>query len=118
MDWNHNGKQDPADDIIDMKLSESDTEPAGSSSGRPHVSRIHFGVWLPVIYLGLLLPGDIPINGFTMTIGLICAGLLSAGVVVAVAFHEVDNTPHRKTRTEGDNKRLENRNCLIDKCHT
>ena len=43
---------------------------------------------------------------------------ISAGVVVAVAFHEVDNSPHRKTRTEGDNKRLENRNCLIDKCHT
>lgn len=81
MDWNHNGKQDPADDIIDMKLSESDTEPAGSSSGRPHVSRIHFGVWLPVIYLGLLLPGDIPINGFTMTIGLICAGLLYLCVI-------------------------------------
>ena len=43
---------------------------------------------------------------------------ISAGVVVAVAFHEVDNTPHRKTCAEGDNKRLENRNCLIDKCHT
>mgnify|MGYP003106816293 CR=1 FL=1 len=26
---------------------------------------------------------------------------LSAGVVVAVAFHEVDNTPHRKTCAEG-----------------
>ena len=47
MDWNHNGKQDPADDIIDMKLSESDTEPAGSSSGRPHSTRLRFDIWLP-----------------------------------------------------------------------
>ncbi|MDY4961920.1 MAG: hypothetical protein SO080_04495 [Oscillospiraceae bacterium] len=59
-----------------MKLSESDTEPAGSSSGRPNSTCLRFDIWLPVIYLGLLLPGDIPINGFTMTIGLICAGLL------------------------------------------
>ena len=66
MDWNHNGKQDPADDIIDMKLSESDTEPAGSSSGRPHVSRIHFGVWLPVIYLG-------PVSYTHLTLPTICS---------------------------------------------
>lgn len=60
MDWNHNGKQDPADDIIDMKLSESDTEPAGSSSGRPNSTCLRFDIWLPVIYLGLLLPGGHP----------------------------------------------------------
>lgn len=77
MDWNRNGKQDPADDIIDMKLSESDTEPAGSSSSRPHSTRLRFDIWLPLIYLGLLLPGDIPVNGFTMVIGLICAAALA-----------------------------------------
>lgn len=42
---------------------------------------------------------------------------IGAGVVVAVAFHEVDNTPHRETSAEGDNERLENRNCLIDESH-
>lgn len=76
MDWNHNGKQDPADDIIDMKLSEADKEPGEPSSARPRTTRLRFDIWLPLIYLGLLLPGGSPINGFTMTIGLICAGLL------------------------------------------
>lgn len=43
---------------------------------------------------------------------------IGTGVIVAVALHEIDHSPHRKTRTERDNKRLENRDCLIDKCHT
>ena len=42
---------------------------------------------------------------------------IGAGVVVAVAFHEVDNTPHRETCAEGDNERLKNRDSLIDKSH-
>ena len=42
---------------------------------------------------------------------------IGAGVVVAVAFHEVDNTPHRETGTEGDNERLKNRDSLIDESH-
>ena len=42
---------------------------------------------------------------------------IGAGVVVAVAFHEVDNTPHCETGTEGDNERLKNRDSLIDKSH-
>ena len=37
---------------------------------------------------------------------------LRAGVIVAVAFHEVDNTPHRETGTESDNEGLQNTNCL------
>ena len=42
---------------------------------------------------------------------------LGAGVVVAVAFHEVDNTPHCETGTEGDNERLKNCDSLIDESH-
>ena len=42
---------------------------------------------------------------------------ISAGVVVAVAFHEVDNTPHCETCAEGDNERLKNRDSLIDESH-
>ena len=42
---------------------------------------------------------------------------IGAGVVVAVAFHEVDNTPHCETGTEGDNERLKNRDSLIDESH-
>lgn len=76
MDWNRNGKQDPADDLIDMQLSDSSRKPAEPPSPRPHTTRLRFDIWLPVIYLGLLLPGDIPINSFTMAIGLICAAAL------------------------------------------
>ena len=50
-----------------------------------------------------------------------CASLphmsISRRIVVAVAFHEVDNTPHRETGTEGDNERLKNRDSLIDESH-
>ena len=42
---------------------------------------------------------------------------ICAGVVVAVAFHEVDNTPHCETCAEGDNERLKNRDSLIDESH-
>ena len=42
---------------------------------------------------------------------------IRARVIVAVAFHEVDNTPHRKTRAEGDDERLKNRDSLIDESH-
>lgn len=77
MDWNRNGKRDPADDIIDRKLSEAGKKPAEPPSARPCAAHIRFDIWLPLIYLGLLLPGDIPINSFTMVIGLICAAALA-----------------------------------------
>lgn len=35
MDWNRNGKRDPADDIIDWKLSEAGKKPAEPPSARP-----------------------------------------------------------------------------------
>jgi hypothetical protein len=77
MDWNRNGKRDPADDIIDRKLSEAGKEPEEPPSARPRAAHIRSDIWLPLIYLGLLLPGDIPINSFTMVIGLICATALA-----------------------------------------
>ena len=77
MDCNHNGKRDPADDIIDRKLSEAGKKPAEPPSARSRAAHIRFDIWLPLIYLGLLLPGDIPINSFTMVIGLICAAALA-----------------------------------------
>ena len=60
----------------------------------------------------------VPISTTTASHELLDALRLGAGVIVAVALHEIDHSPHRKTCAEGDNKRLENRNCLIDKCHT
>ena len=42
---------------------------------------------------------------------------ICAGVVVAVTFQQVDDTPHAETGTEGDNEGLENGDCLIEKFH-
>ena len=56
-----------------------------------------------------------------MSIKFLCVTLphmsIGAGVVVAVAFHEVDNTPHCETGSESDNERLKNRDSLIDESH-
>ncbi len=41
----------------------------------------------------------------------------STGVIIAVAFHQVDYAPHCQTSTEGDNESLQNRNCLSNECH-
>ena len=40
---------------------------------------------------------------------------ISRRIVVAVAFHEVDNTPHRETGTEGDDEGLENADSRVEK---
>ena len=42
---------------------------------------------------------------------------LRAGVIVAVAFHEVDNAPHAKTSSDCDYKGLQNCDCTLKKCH-
>ena len=60
-------------------------------------------------------------NSKLLSINFLCVTLshmsIGAGVVVAVAFHEVDNTPHCETCAEGDNERLKNRDSLIDESH-
>ena len=40
-----------------------------------------------------------------------------AGVVVAVTFQQVDDTPNTEASAEGDNKGLKNGDSLIEKCH-
>lgn len=40
-----------------------------------------------------------------------------AGVVVAVAFKQVDGSPNAETCTEGDNEGLKNGYCAVEKCH-
>lgn len=42
---------------------------------------------------------------------------IRAGVVVAVTFEEVDDTPDAETSAESDNEGLQNGNCLIKKFH-
>ncbi len=42
---------------------------------------------------------------------------IRAGVVVAVALHEIDHAPNAKTSSKSDNKCLQNVYCAIEKCH-
>ena len=42
---------------------------------------------------------------------------LCAGVVVAVAFKQVDCTPDAETCAESDNEGLKNGYCAVEKCH-
>ena len=42
---------------------------------------------------------------------------LGAGVVVAVTFQQVDDTPDTKTSAQSDNEGLKNGDCLFKKCH-
>ena len=57
-------------------------------------------------------------NGYTSTgHKLLHALALGAGVVVAVTFQQVDDTPDTKTSAQSDNESLKNGNCLFKKCH-
>ena len=60
-------------------------------------------------------------NSGLSSIKFLCATLshmsIRAGVVVAVTFQQVDDTPYAETGTEGDNEGLENGDCLVKKFH-
>lgn len=78
MDWNHDGKQDWRDDALYHNVI-APNENEGSSNHSKNISgdSSTVSVFLPIVYLGLLLPGTIPINCFTMLIGLVCVGALA-----------------------------------------
>ena len=42
---------------------------------------------------------------------------ISAGVVVSVAFQQVDGSPNAETGTEGDDEGLENTDSRVEKFH-
>ncbi len=42
---------------------------------------------------------------------------LRAGVIVAITFHEVDNTPDAETSAKRDNEGLKNAYCTVEECH-
>lgn len=81
MDWNKDGKVDSKDAVCyntvinppkekaNKPTLQQSTTQAGESGGLA-INLLCLG------YLGVLLPGEIPINTFTMIIGLICAGRL------------------------------------------
>ena len=52
---------------------------------------------------------------------LLCASLpymsISAGVVVSVAFQQVDGSPNAETGSEGDDEGLENADSRVEKFH-
>ena len=56
-----------------------------------------------------------------MSINFLCVTLwhmsIGAGVVVAVTFQQVDDTPDTKTSAQSDNEGLKNGDCLFKKCH-
>ena len=82
MDWNGDGKHDGRDDAFYHNVINKDNNSnggggKGSSGGGGGTGCSSWVVDIVALgYLGVLLPGDIPINGFTMFIGLICAGRL------------------------------------------
>lgn len=42
---------------------------------------------------------------------------LGTGVIIAVAFEQVDRTPDAETGTKSNNEGLENTNCRVKKIH-
>ena len=42
---------------------------------------------------------------------------IGTGVIVAVAFEQVDSAPDTKTGTESDDERLQYADCTVEKCH-
>lgn len=85
MDWNGDGKHDWRDDALFHNVINSDNmenkpnpqKPTPNNTGRSSF----FSTLIPLVYLGVLIPGDIPINGFTMLIGFVCAGILVVKVL-------------------------------------
>ena len=42
---------------------------------------------------------------------------ICAGIIVAIAFEQVDCTPNAETSTQSNNEGLKNSYCGIEKCH-
>lgn len=84
MDWNGDGKHDWKDDAIFHNVINS-SENSNDKNTNTHQQKPNIqtgaagGLAINLLcmgYLSVLLPGDIPINTFTMLIGLVCAGRL------------------------------------------
>ena len=42
---------------------------------------------------------------------------LGTGIIIAVAFEQVDNAPDSQTSTQSNDQSLENTDCRVEKCH-
>ena len=60
-------------------------------------------------------------NNGLLSIKFLCVTLwhmsIRTGVVVAVTFQQVDDTPDAETSAQSDNEGLKNGDSLIEKCH-
>ena len=60
-------------------------------------------------------------NSKLLSINFLCVTLshmsIRTGVVVAVTFQQVDDTPDAETSAQSDNEGLKNGDSLIEKCH-
>ena len=56
-----------------------------------------------------------------LSINFLCVTLshmsIRTGVIIAVTFEQVDNTPNAETGTKSNNESLENTNSRVKKCH-
>lgn len=76
MDWNNDGKHDHRDDALFHNVINKDS---GGNTPPPTSNHPRRSGWLPILailYLSLLIPGDIPVNGFTGFLSLVCIGIL------------------------------------------
>ncbi len=74
MDFNHDGKHDGRDYIEYKMATSSDNDSSsysGGGSGCLSISSI-----VCIAYLSVLLKADIPVNFFTLIIGVVCAVVL------------------------------------------
>lgn len=77
IDWNGDGKHDAKDDVFYHTVinngNNNNSNPPPTGGGNNSGCFSSGPLVLALGYLSILIPGKIPINGFTMFIGLICA---------------------------------------------
>lgn len=83
-DWNGDGREDWEDDALFHNVIEPQGGGGGDGSPPSGNSGCSFNViwFISLVYLCFLLPGKIPVNGFTVFIGLICAAIFVIGLFV------------------------------------
>ena len=65
------------DDFMDYKMSSSSSSSSGSSSSPKHSSGgIRIPTWVFIIAILGIISGDLPINGFTVLLAVIFAGIV------------------------------------------
>ena len=76
-----------------------------------YIVKKKIGSWLPALFRN---SGRPPIKFSCVTLRHMS---IRTGVVVAVTFQQVDDTPDAETSAQSDNEGLKNGDSLIEKCH-